>query len=95
MEWVKGHKGMNYIMPTRELIADSIESMAEINLLDGKIVLLGSCDKIVPGMLMACSKVRYPAILLPGGPMDGGIVFDGRQSDQTSSIEAYWNAYCQ
>lgn len=84
----QGHKGMNYIMPTRELIADSIESMAEINLLDG-IVLLGSCDKIVPGMLMAAARLDIPAILLPGGPMDGGIVFDGRQSDQTSSIEAY------
>ena len=76
MEWVKGHGGMNYIMPTRELIADSIESMAEINLLDG-IVLLGSCDKIVPGMLMVSSeRLDIPAILLPGGPMDGGIVFD-------------------
>lgn len=84
----QGHKGMNYILPSRELIADSVESMTEINKLDG-IVLLGSCDKIVPGMLMAAARLDIPAILLPGGPMDGGIVFDGRQSDQTSSMEAY------
>lgn len=84
----QGHKGMNYILPSRELIADSVETMTEINKLDG-IVLLGSCDKIVPGMLMAAARLDLPAILLPGGPMDGGIVFDGRQSDQTSSMEAY------
>lgn len=83
----QGHVGMNYIMPSRELIADSIESMAQINALDG-IVLLGSCDKIVPGMLMAAARLDIPAILLPGGPMDGGIEFDGRKSDQTSSMEA-------
>lgn len=83
----QGHVGMNYIMPSRELIADSIESMAQINALDG-IVLLGSCDKIVPGMLMAAARLDIPAVLLPGGPMDGGIEFDGRQSDQTSSMEA-------
>lgn len=59
----QGHVGMNYIMPSRELIADSIESMAQINALDG-IVLLGSCDKIVPGMLMAAARLDIPAILL-------------------------------
>ena len=84
----QGHKGMHYILPSREIIADSIESMAEINSFDG-IVLLGSCDKIVPGMLMAAARLDIPCILLPGGPMDGGIVFDGRKSDQTSSTEAY------
>lgn len=84
----QGHDGMHYIMPSRELIADSIESMAEINLFDG-LVLLGSCDKIVPGMLMAAARLDIPCILLPGGPMEGGVVFDGRASDQTSSTEAY------
>lgn len=84
----QGHDGMHYILPSRELIANSIESMAQINLFDG-IVLLGSCDKIVPGMLMAAARLDIPCILLPGGPMDGGIVFDGRKSDQTSSTEAY------
>lgn len=84
----QGHDGMHYILPSREIIANSIESMAQINLFDG-IVLLGSCDKIVPGMLMAAARLDIPCILLPGGPMEGGIEFDGRRSDQTSSTEAY------
>lgn len=84
----QGHDGMHFIMPSRELIANSVESMAQINLFDA-IVLLGSCDKIVPGMLMAAARLDIPCILLPGGPMEGGKVFDGRESDQTSSTEAY------
>lgn len=84
----QGHDGMNYILPSRELIANSVESMAQINLFDG-LVLLGSCDKIVPGMLMAAARLDIPCIFLPGGPMEGGAVFDGRSSDQTSSTEAY------
>ncbi|MBS6217757.1 MAG: dihydroxy-acid dehydratase [Clostridiales bacterium] len=84
----QGHDGMHYILPSREIIANSVESMAQINLFDA-IVLLGSCDKIVPGLLMAAARLDIPCILLPGGPMEGGIVFDGRQSDQTSSAEAY------
>jgi len=84
----QGHKGMHYILPSREIICDSVEAFAEAHRLDG-IVLLGSCDKIVPGMLMAAARLDIPCILLPGGPMEGGIVFDGRESDQTSSAEAY------
>ena len=84
----QGHNGMHYILPSRELIANSIESMAQIYLFDG-LVLLGSCDKIVPGMLMAAARLDIPCIFLPGGPMEGGVEFDGRQSDQTSSTEAY------
>ncbi|MDO4614727.1 MAG: dihydroxy-acid dehydratase [Lachnospiraceae bacterium] len=84
----QGHDGMHFIMPSRELIANSVESMAQINLFDG-LVLLGSCDKIVPGMIMAAARLDIPCIFLPGGPMEGGVVFDGRESDQTSSIEAY------
>lgn len=84
----QGHKGMHYILPSREIICDSVEAFAEAHRLDA-IVLLGSCDKIVPGMLMAAARLNIPCILLPGGPMEGGIVFDGRQSDQTSSAEAY------
>ena len=84
----QGPDGMHFIMPSRELIANSIESMAQINLFDG-LVLLGSCDKIVPGMLMAAARLDIPCIFLPGGPMEGGVEFDGRQADQTSSTEAY------
>lgn len=83
-----GHVGMHYILPSRELVASSIESMAQINQFDG-LVLLGSCDKIVPGMLMAAARLDIPCIFLPGGPMEGGMVFDGRQSDQTTATEAY------
>ena len=83
----QGHDGMHFILPSRQIISDSIETFAQAQLLDA-IVLLGSCDKIVPGMLMAAARLDIPCILLPGGPMEGGIVFDGRQSDQTSSAEA-------
>ncbi len=82
-----GHIGMKYVLPTRDLIACDIEAMAEAHRLDG-IVLLGSCDKIVPGMLMAAARLNIPAILLVGGPMAGGIRFDGRKSDSTSVSEA-------
>ncbi|HAJ93816.1 MAG TPA: dihydroxy-acid dehydratase [Synergistaceae bacterium] len=82
-----GHNGMKYILPTRDLIACDIEAMAEAHRLDG-IVLLGSCDKIVPGMLMAAARLGIPAILLVGGPMAGGVPFDGRKSDSTSVSEA-------
>ena len=82
-----GHIGMKYILPTRDLIACDIEAMAEAHRLDG-IVLLGSCDKIVPGMIMAAARLNIPAILLVGGPMAGGIEFDGRRSDSTSVSEA-------
>ena len=84
----QGQIGMHYILPSRELIASSVESMAQINLFDG-LVLLGSCDKIVPGMLMAAARLDIPCILLPGGPMEGGCEFDGHQADQSSLTEAY------
>lgn len=82
-----GHTGMHYILPSRDLIAHSIEIMVEANRLDA-IVLLGSCDKIVPGMLMAAARLDIPAILVVGGPMLGGCEFDGRASDNSSLPEA-------
>ena len=78
----------NYVLPSREVICDSVEIMAEANPLDG-IVLLGSCDKIVPGMLMAAARLDIPAILVNGGPMLSGIAFGGRKSDATSVSEAF------
>lgn len=62
-----GHEGMRYILPTRELIANDIEMMVEAHKIDG-MVLLGSCDKIIPGMLMAAARLNIPSILLNGGP---------------------------
>ena len=83
----QGHAGMHYILPSRDLIANDIEIMVEAHRLDG-IVLLGSCDKIVPGMLMAAARLKIPAIFLNGGPMLGGVQFDGRKSDLTTMSEA-------
>ena len=83
-----GTFGMHFILPSRELIANDIEVMAEAHQLDA-LVLLGSCDKIVPGMLMAAARLNIPCILVPGGPMLGGICFDGRPSDITSCSEAF------
>jgi len=64
----EGHEGMRYILPTRDVIADSIELMVEAHRFDA-MVLLGSCDKIVPGMLMAAARLDIPAIVVTGGPM--------------------------
>ncbi len=82
----EGHEGMRYILPTRDVIANSIELMAEAHQYDA-IVLLGSCDKIVPGMLMAAARLDLPAILVNGGPMQSGPFLHNRKSDSTSIIE--------
>jgi len=82
----EGHEGMRYILPTRDLIANDIEMMIEAHRLDA-LMLLGSCDKIVPGMLMAAARLDIPAILVVGGPMEGGCEFDNRAADATSLTE--------
>ncbi|MFW5931357.1 MAG: dihydroxy-acid dehydratase, partial [Desulfosalsimonas sp.] len=82
-----GHPGMHYILPSRDLIANDIEMMVQAHCLDA-VVLLGSCDKIVPGILMAAARIDIPAIIVPGGCMEGGMYFDGRSSDITSLREA-------
>ena len=83
----QGHEGMHYILPSREIICNSVEIMAQAHRLDG-LVLLASCDKIVPAMLMAAARLDIPCIVCVGGPMLGGIEFDGRKSDLTSISEA-------
>ena len=82
-----GNSGMKFILPSRELIADSVEAIASLQHFDG-IVLLGSCDKVVPGLLMAAARLDLPAILVNGGPALGGMQFDGRSSDNSSMVEA-------
>jgi dihydroxy-acid dehydratase len=82
----QGHVGMHYILPTRELVANDVEMMVQAHQLDA-VVLLGSCDKIVPGLLMAAARLDLPAIVVVGGPMEGGCQFDGRASDLTSITE--------
>lgn len=81
-----GHAGMHFILPSRELIANDVETMVEAHCLDA-VALLGSCDKIVPGMLMAAARLDIPAILVAGGPAEGGCEFDGRAADTTSLTE--------
>ncbi len=66
-----GHEGMRFSLPSRELVADSVEAMASAHRLDG-LVLVPNCDKIVPGMLMAAARLDVPAILVSGGPMLAG-----------------------
>lgn len=68
-----GHVGMRYSLPSRELIADSVETMAIGHAFDG-LVLIPNCDKIVPGMLMAAARINIPTIFISGGPMLAGRV---------------------
>lgn len=77
-----------YSLPSRETIADSVEIMARAHDLDG-LVLLGSCDKIVPGLLMGAARLDIPVIFLPAGPALSGPAFAGRpHSDDTTLAEA-------
>jgi len=82
---VMGHEGMKYSLSSRELIADSIESMAMAYPFDG-LVLIPNCDKIVPGMLMAAARLNIPTILISGGPMLTG-EFQGKPFDVISVFE--------
>ena len=81
-----GHKGMNYSLPSRELIADSVETMLEAHQFDG-MICIPNCDKIVPGMIMAALRVNIPAIFVSGGPMRAGRTPDGEVVDLISVFE--------
>lgn len=82
------HAGGNYVLPSRDNIADSVEIMAMAHRLDG-LVLLGSCDKIVPGMLMAAARLDIPCIFVPGGCMISGPAFGNQpKTDSTTVSEA-------
>ena len=81
-----GHEGMKYSLPSRELIADSCETMVQAHRLDG-VVYIPNCDKVVPGMLMAACRVDIPAIFVSGGPMASRTV-NGRGLDLNSVFEA-------
>ena len=80
-----GHEGMRYSLPSRELIADSVEVMAQAHRLDG-LVLVTNCDKITPGMLMAAARLDIPAIMVTGGPMASGWL-DGKKIGYASVPE--------
>lgn len=81
-----GHGGMNYSLPSREVIADSVEIMAEAHMLDG-LIFLSSCDKVTPGMLMAAARLDIPSIFVTGGAMLTGH-YKGRSVDLISVFEA-------
>jgi len=75
-----GHSGMKYSLPSRELIADSIETMLRAHCFDG-MVCIPNCDKIVPGMMMAAMRVNIPTVFVSGGPMAAGIAHTDESSD--------------
>ncbi len=79
------HQGMKYSLPSRELIADSVEIMAEAHAFDG-LVFITNCDKIVPGMLMAAVRLNLPSIFISGGPMLAGRLGDSDKRVDLSSV---------
>ncbi len=81
-----GHLGMKYSLPSRELIADSVETMAQAHAFDG-LVLVPNCDKIVPGMVMGAVRLNIPAVVCSGGPMLAGS-YDGAEVSLSKMFEA-------
>ncbi|WML28743.1 dihydroxy-acid dehydratase [Neobacillus sp. OS1-32] len=88
-----GHIGMRYSLPSRELIADSAETVINAHWFDG-VFYIPNCDKITPGMLMAAARTNVPSVFVSGGPMEAGVSSSGRQLSLTSVFEgvgAYHN----
>ena len=81
-----GHGGMKYSLPSRELIADCVETMIEAHAFDG-MVCIPNCDKIIPGMVMGALRANIPTIFISGGPMKAGRTPDGKVVDLTSVFE--------
>jgi len=81
-----GHAGMKFSLPSRELIADSVETMIQAHQFDG-MVCIPNCDKIVPGMIMGALRVDIPAIFISGGPMPAGKTPEGETVDLISVFE--------
>jgi len=81
-----GHTGMKYSLASREIIADSVETMVNAHSFDG-LVCIPNCDKIIPGMLMASMRLNVPTIFVSGGPMAAGKTSDGKVADLISVFE--------
>ncbi len=81
-----GHLGMRYSLPSRELIADAVETMATAHCFDA-LICIPNCDKITPGMLMAAVRVNIPTIFISGGPMRAGVLPDGTKTDLITIFE--------
>ena len=86
-----GHLGMRYSLPSRELIADSVEIMVYAHGFDA-LVFIPNCDKIIPGMLMAAARLNIPAIFVSGGPMLAGRLGNGQIVDVNTVFEAVGKA---
>src|ERR1051325_4407112 len=82
-----GHVGMKYSLPSREIIADSVETVIEAHRFDG-MVCIPNCDKIVPGMLMGAMRVNVPTIFVSGGPMRAGRTASGKTVDLIDAFVA-------
>ena len=80
------HEGMKYSLPSREIIAATVESMTKGHAFDG-LVLIPSCDKVVPGMIMGATRVDVPSIVVTGGPMESG-EYKGKSADLITVFEA-------
>lgn len=81
-----GHIGMRYSLPSRELIADSAETVINAHWFDG-VFFIPNCDKITPGMLMAAVRTNVPSVFVSGGPMEAGVSSTGEQLSLTSVFE--------
>jgi dihydroxy-acid dehydratase len=81
-----GHSGMKYSLPSREIIADSVEAMVKAHCFDA-LICIPNCDKIVPGMLMGALRANVPTLMVSGGPMAAGNLPDGRTVDLISVFE--------
>src|SRR3954451_2212429 len=82
-----GHNGMKYSLPSREIIADSVETMIEGHRFDG-MICIPNCDKIVPGMFMGAMRVNVPTVFVSGGPMEAGQTADGKAVDLIDAFVA-------
>jgi len=82
-----GHTGMKYSLASREIIADSVETMVRAHCFDG-LICIPNCDKIIPGMLMAAARLNIPTIFVSGGPMAAGKTKSGKTVDLISVFEA-------
>ena len=82
-----GHKGMKFSLPSREIIADSVETMIEAHRFDG-MVCIPNCDKIVPGMFMGAMRTNIPTIFVSGGPMEAGVTASGKTVDLIDAFVA-------
>ena len=99
-----GHDGMLYSLPSREVIADSVEYMVNAHCADA-MVCISNCDKITPGMLMAAMRLNIPAVFVSGGPMEAGkIIWDGKEkaldlvdgAGRLSDVRLLlWNVHCK